>query len=215
MTAKSRATLNSDADTNLADNSAGDISAADVRAAVKDLADSNFNPLSDGVLPIGAVIPYAAATAPSGWLLCFGQNVSRTTYSDLFDAISTVFGVGDGSTTFGLPDLRGRGVAGEDDMGGTSANRLTTPLNGDTFGAVGGAEGVALTIANLAAHTHAPLNGADFMARGGTDNRLDTNAGTDWTDETNETTGSTGSGTAHANVQPTIILAYIIYTGVA
>jgi microcystin-dependent protein len=86
----------------------------------------------------------------------------------LFAAISTVYGAGDGSTTFNLPDCRGRVAAGKDDMGGTSANRLTNQsggLNGDTLGAAGGAETHTLTEPQLpvvtptgtsttAAHTH-------------------------------------------------------------
>ena len=75
-------------------------------------------------VPAGCVMPYAGATAPDGWLLCHGQAVSRTTYADLFGAIGTAYGPGDGSTTFNLPDLRGRVAAGRDDMGGTDAGRL-------------------------------------------------------------------------------------------
>lgn len=56
--------------------------------------------------PVGAMMPYAGSSAPSGWLLCDGQAVSRTTYSALFTAISTTWGVGDGSTTFNVPDFR-------------------------------------------------------------------------------------------------------------
>ena len=75
--------------------------------------------------PAGVISPYAGASAPTGYLLCFGQAVSRTTYSDLFSAISTTYGAGDGSSTFNLPDLRGRVIAGQDDMGGSAASRLT------------------------------------------------------------------------------------------
>jgi microcystin-dependent protein len=85
-----------------------------------------------GAVPIGVVNPFAGATAPSGWLLCFGQTVSRTQYSGLFLTIGTTYGAGDGSTTFALPDLRGRTIAGEDDMGGTAANRLTSGGSGIT-----------------------------------------------------------------------------------
>lgn len=70
-----------------------------------------------GGAPSGVVLPFAGSTAPSGWLLCFGQAVSRTTYASLFAAIGTAFGVGDGSTTFNLPDMRGRVPGGKDDMG--------------------------------------------------------------------------------------------------
>src|SRR5690606_13639822 len=101
--------------------------------------------VSGFLVPTGAVVPFAGSTAPSGWLLCDGSAVSRTTYSDLFSAISTTYGAGDESTTFNVPDLRGRVVAGKDDMGGTSANRLTDQsggLDGDTLGDTGGAETV-------------------------------------------------------------------------
>lgn len=108
------------------------------------------------ILPIGLILPYAAATAPTGFLLCFGQNVSRTTYAALFALLSTTYGAGDGSTTFGLPDLRGRFVAGKDDMGGTAAGRLTAAggVAGTTLGATGGNQLSILSTANLPAHTH-------------------------------------------------------------
>lgn len=107
----------------------------------------------------GTLVPYAGTTAPStvGALLCAGQAISRTTYAKLFAAVGTTWGIGNGSTTFNIPDLRGRVVAGQDDMGGTSANRLTGltgGLNGDVLGSTGGAEGHVLTEVQLAAHTH-------------------------------------------------------------
>lgn len=55
----------------------------------------------------GTVLPFAGEAAPNGWLLCYGQAISRTTYSTLFGIIGTTYGTGDGSTTFNLPDLRG------------------------------------------------------------------------------------------------------------
>lgn len=80
---------------------------------------------SIGGTPPGAMMAYAGATAPAGWLLCYGQAVSRTTYSALFAVIGTAYGAGDGSSTFSLPDLRGRVPAGRDNMGGSAASRLT------------------------------------------------------------------------------------------
>lgn len=62
--------------------------------------------------PPGVIVPYGGATAPAGWLLCDGRAVSRTTYADLFAVIGTTYGAGNGSTTFTLPDLRGRVAAG-------------------------------------------------------------------------------------------------------
>jgi len=168
------------------------------------------------LMPVGTVTPYAGTSAPTGWLFCFGQNVSRTTYAALFTAIGTTYGVGDGSTTFGIPDLRGRAIAGKDDMGGTSANRLTSPINGDNLGAAGGSESHTLTLAQLPAHSHplpegvsgTPVEanpGARF--RGGYTNAVATSG-------SSTGTGNAGSGNSHNNVQPTIVLNYMIFAGV-
>src|SRR5262245_1183772 len=103
-------------------------------------------------IPVGAIVAWPAASVPTGWLECYGQAVSRTTYAALFAAIGTAYGVGDGSTTFNLPDMRGRTVAGEDDMGGSSANRLTGLTNGvdgDTLGATGGLESTTIAQGNI------------------------------------------------------------------
>lgn len=105
----------------------------------------------------GTVLPFAGATAPNGWLLCYGQAVNRSDYPNLFAAIGTTFGAGDGSTTFNLPDLRGRVPAGKDNMGGTPANRLTTAgsgVDGPTLGAAGGSQAHTLTTAQMPAHAH-------------------------------------------------------------
>jgi len=169
-------------------------------------------------LPSGTVVPFAGSSAPTGYLLAQGQAVSRSTYSDLFSAIGTTYGTGDGSSTFNLPDLRGRVVAGKDDMGGSSANRLTDQtggLNGDTLGDTGGSETHTLTTAQLAAHTHgagsytAALTSGGNSSAGGLGNRGNLNTA-DLT--VSGTSGSTGSDQAHNNVQPTIILNYIIKT---
>lgn len=80
----------------------------------------------------GTVLDFAGSTAPSGWALCYGQAVSRTTFANLFAKIGTTYGAGDGSTTFNLPDCRGRAVAGKDDMGGTASGRLNVNTTGTT-----------------------------------------------------------------------------------
>lgn len=72
------------------------------------------------VSPTGTVVSYGAAAAPTGWLLCDGTAISRATYSTLFGVIGTTYGNGDGSTTFNLPDLRGRVVAGYAAAGGNA-----------------------------------------------------------------------------------------------
>lgn len=111
--------------------------------------------------PVGSVMDFAGSAAPSGWLLCAGQAVSRTTYAALFAVIGTTWGAGDGTTTFNVPDLRGRVTAGKDDMGGSAAGRLTNSgtgnpgINGAALGAAGGVDRVTLTQAQLASHAHA------------------------------------------------------------
>ncbi|MBX4215375.1 phage tail protein [Candidatus Parcubacteria bacterium] len=101
-------------------------------------------------------------TAPSGWLLCYGQAVSRTTYSKLFGILGTTFGVGDASTTFNLPDMRGRVPVGQDDMGGSSANRVTD-TRADSLGS---ASGSGSEIVNIA-HTHAVIPDSTAINRSG------------------------------------------------
>lgn len=106
--------------------------------------------------PIGSIQAFAGTTAPTGWFLAFGQAISRATFADLFAVIGTTYGVGDGSTTFNLPDLRGRTIAGVDNMGGSAASRLTTGTSGITgtsLGATGGDERV---------HQHSHANTATF-----------------------------------------------------
>lgn len=187
------------------------------------------------VAPVGAVMPYAGSSAPTGWLLCQGQAVSRTTYAALFAAIGTTYGGGDGSTTFNVPDLSGRVVAGKE----VSATRLTAAIagfNGDTLGAAGGNQ-------RLHQHTHAvsdPGHGHGVNDPGHAHNILlgtytpavvsrasfgdGTNQGIHGGVVQSSGTGigivangtgisiqNSGAGAAQ-NVQPTIVLNYIIAT---
>lgn len=163
------------------------------------------------LMPSGSVIPYAGTSTPTNWLLCAGQAVSRTTYADLFSAISTTYGVGDGSTTFNLPDLRGRVIAGQDDMGGSSANRLTGltgGVDGDVLGGTGGSESHTLSVSEIPAHTHSVESTSDT----GTNSCSGRPYMREGTDCGTQNTGSTGGGGAHNNVQPTLVLNYIIKT---
>ena len=159
------------------------------------------------LMPTSTILPYAASAAPTGYLLCDGAAISRTTYSTLFGLLGTTYGAGDGSTTFNIPDLRGRVIAGQDDMGGASANRLTGltgGVDGDVLGGSGGAETHTLSIAEMPAHTHTYTAHDALGATGsGGDAQLRT---------ATESKSSTGGGGAHNNVQPTIILNYIIKT---
>lgn len=101
-------------------------------------------------VPIGSGMIWFGTSAPnSNFVFPYGQAVSRTTYATLFSIVSTAYGTGDGTTTFNLPDLRGRVTAFLDDMGGTAASRLTTIGSGTTLGASGGAESKTITQGNL------------------------------------------------------------------
>ncbi len=187
--------------------------------------------------PVGSILDYAGATEPSGWVFCYGQAISRTTFSALFTVIGTTYGAGDGSTTFNVPDCRGRVAAGQDDMGGTSANRLTGlagGVDGDVLGAAGGAESFALAETNLPAHTHPAgtlavgtsiTNGSNIVQSNAFQNGVGVGGAVDDVPKNaidvplslasgavTGATGSTGSGTAMPHIQPTIILNKIIKT---
>ena len=143
------------------------------------------------VMPVGCVIPFAGAVAPDGWLLCQGQAVSRTTYAQLFSVIGTTYGSGDGSTTFNLPDMRGRVAVGSD------AN----------LGAAAGVQSVSLTAAQNGPHNHTTL--IDYK------NLMGTQEGSNSFQVRQEpagavTTGSSGNGAAHENRQPSLYLNQII-----
>ncbi len=163
----------------------------------------------------GQVVAYAGSSAPTGWLLCYGQAVSRTTYADLFAIVGTSYGAGDGSTTFNVPDLRGRVAAGKDDMGGSAASRLTTGTgnfgSATTLGDTGGTQSVTLTgnQSGLPTHAHStsPAKANNTPTSGGAA-RLTALAGTN--NSTATGWGGVTAAEAHTNVQPTIILNYII-----
>src|SRR5687767_11562793 len=92
----------------------------------------NFQDIVNSLLPAGCINLYGGATAPTGWLLCDGSAVSRTTYADLFASISTSFGTGDGSTTFNLPDCRGRVAIGTGTGSGLTARSLAATVGTET-----------------------------------------------------------------------------------
>tara|TARA_R110002167_G_scaffold326695_1_gene532701 strand:- start:2854 stop:3627 length:774 start_codon:yes stop_codon:yes gene_type:complete len=168
------------------------------------------------IMPTGAVVPFAGAgTALPGnagdWLLCDGSAIDRqvaTVNTALFTVLGVQYGVGNGTSTYNLPDLRGRVIAGKDDMGGTSPTppRLTTAGSGVTgvaLGAFGGLETHTLVAAEMQ-HTNSTPTTA---------HNVDSGSGV-VTAPSAATTGNIAAitATAHNNVQPTIILNYIIKT---
>jgi microcystin-dependent protein len=148
----------------------------------------------DVVLPSGVIFITAGTALPDGWLRCQGQAVSRTTYADLFTAIGTTYGVGDGSTTFNVPNLQGR-VPVELDSSQTEF---------DTLGETGGAKTHTLTVEQIPAHSH------DYsVGTGGTSGSTQVDTQTRF-NTSSYTTQNAGGGEAHNNLQPYIVLRYII-----
>jgi len=166
-----------------------------------------------GGVEVGSITAYGGSSAPSGYVLCDGTAYSRTvTYDTLFGVISDAYGVGDGSTTFNVPDLRGRVPLGKDDMGGSSADRVTG-TQADNIGEGSGAETHALSIAELASHDHS------FKYKAGSTGTLTnttypaaTSMGGNPDGPSTNTViiGDTGSGTAHNNMSPYQTVNYII-----
>lgn len=120
---------------------------------------NSFGP-SPYLIPLGGMIDFIGPTAPnSQFALPFGQAISRTTYATLFSMVGTTYGAGDGTTTFNIPDLRGRVAAGKDDMGGAAASRLTATYFGSGATALGGVgssgESTVLVTGNLPPYTPA------------------------------------------------------------
>lgn len=186
-------------------------------------------------VPLSAGLDYWGSTAPNS---CFafpaGQAISRSTYSALFSLLGTTWGTGDGSTTFNLPDKRGRVSVVKDDMGGYSAFRITSAVAGfagDTLGAAGGSQSHTLTLGEMPTGiTSTGLN--TITVTGATSNNVclgttpSTTPGGSFAfqypvsvgqasvsaagnNNIGVTSNNTG-GAAHANVPPAIVCNYII-----
>lgn len=155
--------------------------------------------------PIGVMQAYGGAAAPTNWLLCDGTAVSRTTYAKLFTALSTAYGVGNGTTTFNLPDLRGRVPMGVDGAAARVTAASTNGANADTLGGVGGAETHTLTAGQLPAltvDTATTSGSASTVVRGSAVGPVTITA------------VNGGGGAAHSNTQPWQTVNWIIFAGV-
>lgn len=153
--------------------------------------------------PIAGVINlYGGTSAPQGTLLCDGSTVSRTTYSRLFDVIGTIYGIGDGSNTFNLPNLQGRVPVGL---------KSSEPIF-NTLGNIGGTGAHTLSTAEMPSHTH---NGTTDPAGNAAESEnvfggIGANVSGSGTHTHTFTTNPTGGGQSHNNLQPYIVLNYII-----
>lgn len=168
-------------------------------------------------VPVGAGLPYWGATEPaSNWMFADGRAISRSTYSVLFARYGVTYGSGDGSTTFNLPDLRGRVPVGRDDMGGSAASRITTGvsgIDGATLGAAGGdqrAQQHTHTVTDPG-HNHTVTSYLDDTPNSLLAGGAGTASGS--VTSSNATTGislgNSGAGNSQ-NVQPSLISNFII-----
>ena len=103
--------------------------------------------------PVGSIMSYGGANAPTGWVLCDGNEISRSTYASLYAVIGTQFGTPSNASLFKVPDLRGRFPLGADNMGGTSAGRVTD-MTADNLAGYSGTETKTLISDNLPDHQH-------------------------------------------------------------
>jgi len=177
-------------------------------------------------VPLGSSFDYWGTSAPSTFFaLAFGQAISRATYATLFTLFSTTYGTGDGSTTFNLPDLRGRVCAGKDDMGGSALGLIGTvatdngTIVGTTLGSKGGTPTHILTTGEMPTHNHtitdpghvhtqaiSPSGGSPggFVQANVSGVYASSGVNT-FSNVTSITINNTGGGTAHALLQPTIM----------
>ena len=157
-------------------------------------------------VPVGAMVPWAGgSTAPARFLIADGSAVSRTTYADLFAAIGTTYGAGDGTTTFNLPDTRGRVIVGQD----------SSQTEFDTVGETGGAKTQALTFNQLPKGTGVTISwgaagnvhfdNVQAIAGASSGNGIYTVQNDPAWDQ-----GASSRGQGHNNLQPYIVARYII-----
>jgi microcystin-dependent protein len=190
--------------------------------------------IASGVWSPGMIIPWALTTVPNSlWVMPYGQTLSRTSYAVLWAlaqieiaAGNTFFTNGDGSTTFGIGDLRGRVPFAWDKMGGSASGRLTTAgggVDGTTLGATGGAQNTTLITANLPPYTPSgtvaisQINTLNSTAGPGSVGNISvpSTVGGSLYLNSGTFTGSAqgGTSTAFSNVPPAIVTNFILFAG--
>lgn len=169
----------------------------------------------------GIVVPWGSASIPSGFLLCDGQAVSRSTYAALFAIISTTYGVGDGTTTFNVPDLRDRTICG---VSSSNSKALAQTVGANTVTPTGNITGntgaTTLTTNQIPSHLHSGAGGGGSASAywgegyppavpvGMSMNTNNTGGG----QSHDHTLSANFSGSANSVLQPTLVLNYIIKT---
>lgn len=171
-------------------------------ADINKVTDDDMNEIKDTIntnTPVGSISLFAGSTAPNGWLICDGSAVSRTTYADLFSVIGTTYGSGDGSTTFNIPDIQGKVPVGID-FNDTAF---------DTLGETGGEKTHTLTVNEMPAHNHS-INYVYPFTAGGLGTYLPATNQSSPTGTSGGDIKNMGGSQAHNNLQPYIVMNYII-----
>lgn len=171
-------------------------------------------------LPTGALVPYAGSAAPTEFLLCDGSAVSRSTYADLFAVCGTTYGAGNGSTTFNLPDLRGRMPLGAGTGAGLNTSGTGAPSGtaqtARTRGEWGGEETHLNTSAEsgVPAHNHGPGEGTAFMTTSGGANVSSGSgiAAAQFTPGTTANNVAANAASRHNTMPPFVVTNYLIKT---
>jgi microcystin-dependent protein len=176
-------------------------------ATLQTAADLSASITAQGVsslVPAGVILAFGGATAPTGWLLCEGALVSRTTYADLYAAILNAHGSGDGTTTFALPDYRGRFIRGRDNAAARDADRAlrsAAQAGGNTADAVGSVQGIATSISSGTTNKSTTGLGGTAAGQSHTGNSPSVNA-------VQETIYNSGAGSTHPTGQSTTVNPY-------
>ena len=180
-----------------------------INAQAPALNDENLNKMQDNIerainaqvsgdtLPIGTVLPYTNETAPENWLVCDGSELDRTEYNHLFAIIGTTFGEGDGSTTFNLPNLKGRTIVGLD----------ADDADFNTIGKTIGEKTHTLTVAEMPKHSHTLATPQYYYGESNTGSIYGSNT---TTSQFTRNTNTSGNNQPHNNIQPSFIGVYII-----
>ena len=159
--------------------------------------------------PTGTIMMYGGSTSPTAWNLCDGSAISRTTYANLFAIIGTTYGTGDGSTTFNVPDMRGRVPIGVGTGTGGGSSGTGLPTGGSSLTNVPragwkGEENHTMTLSELVAHTHT------VGIHNGGGSATTNPRGDNGSQNSTYTSSSTGSTTPFNVIQPVIGLNFII-----
>lgn len=169
------------------------ISSAGIMSAAQITLSQLATALQQALNPAGTVIMGGWTSAPSGYLICDGSAVSRSTYSALYAAIGDAFGHGDGSTTFNVPDMRGMFPRGVNGAASTpwydpdASSRVASATGGNTGNNVGSRQAMAVSVANLSLLTRSFVNNSGIAAGSSTStfaDRLSTQGGSTNTSQT-------------------------------